>query len=536
VRTASRKRLRALAVIGASAVVLTACGPAKPAGDGGGVIATPPPANMARDEAELAIVREAAQANPADEAAQKKLVRAEKEAAEDWTARGNDANARGKLGEAGVWWRKALEITPVDERRNATAGKAVQKNMTALEYHADVAYAEERFEEAISTWGAIRLAAPGQAGVVDKHDVALRAFANSLHARANVLVQQGMPGAALIVNLRALKYDPQLTDAFTASNELRKGLRAKFRVHFGELRVDDKAIKDKAFNAPLLAQVSPRVDDHAPYAVGKDPAAMKAAFTIVVEDFTRGDQTKEGSDELPNTEAPSKIPVPNPAVPVAREKLKSLEKTLATLQADLKKAIAARKGKAVTPDDPGLALTRRVDETKAEIAAAKRELGALPATVPPPPPPATWTMPWKETTRTVSARVRFEVVEPEFPEPVTVTITESVAKTDRFHDAYPKKSMKVDPLSLPPSEELVRELAVRFQPGAQIVMKARQRRLEKLLTTGRDHLAGGRESEALEAFTSALFLMGPATLPPDAAAFVARSLEHGRFKDVTGLQ
>jgi len=42
----------------------------------------------------------------------------------------------------------------------------------------------------------------------------------------------------------------------------------------------------------------------------------------------------------------------------------------------------------------------------------------------PPPPPATWTMPWKETTRTVSARVR-------------------------------------------------------FQPGAQIVMKARQRRLEK---------------------------------------------------------
>ena len=530
------RRARVLAAIGAAALVLEACGPAKPAGGGGGVIATPAPSRMARDEAELSILRQAALDNPADDSAQKKLQRAEKEAVEDWTARGNAANTKGSLGEAGAWWRKALEITPDEARRMSPAGQAVQKNMTALEYFANVAYLEERFEESISTWGAVRLAVPARLDVAEKHDVAQRALANELHAKANVLAQQGLPGAALVVNLRALKFDPQHAAAYATSNDLRKSLRAKTRVLFDDVHVDDKAVKDKTFDAPLLATLSSHVDDYPPYTKGKDPAAARASFVIFIEEFTRGDQVKEGTDELPNTEPPSKILVPNPAIPVARKKLETLGVTLATRQAELKKAIAARKGKAVKPDDPGLALARQVDETKAEIAATKRELAALPARVPPPPPPATWKMPWKETTRTVSARVRIEVSEPEFPEPVSVTITESMAKTDRAHDAFSKKGMKADSLDLPPFDEMLRELAGKFQPGAAVVMNARQRRLDKLLTNGRAALAGKRESDALESFVAALFLMGPNALPSDASAFVARSLEHGRFKEITGLQ
>ena len=51
-----------------------------------------------------------------------------------------------------------------------------------------------------------------------------------------------------------------------------------------------------------------------------------------------------------------------------------------------------------------------------------------------------------------------------------------------------------------------------------------------------DHLHQGRDSEALDAFVAVLFLSGPQALPQDAAAFVAKTLEHDRFKDVVAQQ
>src|SRR5206468_3237228 len=59
-----------------------------------------------------------------------------------YTRRGNDANAAGKLGEAGNWWQKAVELCdPLAgyPPEKSAAYKAIDHNQAALEYFGDVA-------------------------------------------------------------------------------------------------------------------------------------------------------------------------------------------------------------------------------------------------------------------------------------------------------------------------------------------------------------------------------------------------------------
>ena len=105
-------------------------------------------------ETALSQYRMAVEKNPNDALAKRKLLRAEREVISIWTKRGNQANSEGRLGEAGNWWRKAVELTHPLERTAGNAWAAIEKNATALEYHGDVAFGEQRYEEAIGTWGA----------------------------------------------------------------------------------------------------------------------------------------------------------------------------------------------------------------------------------------------------------------------------------------------------------------------------------------------------------------------------------------------
>lgn len=478
----------------------------------------------------------AVEKNPDDALAKRKLLRAEREVIRIWTKRGNQANSDGKLGDAGRWWKKAVELTHELERKTSDAWYAIEKNATALEYHGDVAFGEQRYEEAIGTWGAVLLVDPTRGDVMEKNTEAQKAFAAVLHADAIALAKRNLLGAALITDLRALHYDPMQSEAFSAGSELRKTMRSRTRIAVQEIKLEDKGYRGLA--NPLLARITPHMEDFPPYGPTKDAAAMRAQFVVTIEDFQKGEETKDGKDELRNDEVPSTVPIANPAIPEQQAKVSALSKKLAEQRAALKADIAAKKAGKPAPygADKGLELARAIDQTKEDLAGAQRVLAQLPSKVPPPPPAPTWTLPWKETTRTVTARVRFEIHEPDFPQPVVLTLDEKIVKTDRTHDGSVKHHTTADPLVLPSYDEMVAELAKKLEHGTNVIGEARQRRVDTLIERGRDHLNHSRESEALDAFVAVLFLSGPTALPEDAAAFVAKTLEHDRFKDVVAVQ
>ena len=487
-------------------------------------------------ESALVMYRMAVEQNPGDTVAQRRMWRAERQVSAIYTKRGNQANSKGRLGEAGLWWKKAVEASHTLERESSDAWRAIEKNMTALEYHGDVAFGERRWEDAIGTWGAVLLVAPSKMEIVDKFGQAQKSFASELHAEAAELAKRNLLGAALVTDLRALQHDPMQSEAFSAGGQLRRTMRSRTRIAIQEIRLEDGGYKGLA--GPLMSRLVMHMEDFPPYGPSKDPGAMRASFTVTIDEFSKAEATVDGKDELENTEAPSTDPIPNPAIPAQRAKIGALEKKLTETQAKLKAQVAERKQGKPSPwgSDPGLDLARTVDETKEDLAEAKRVLGTLPAKVPPPPPSPTWTLPWKETTRSVTARVRFEVKEPDFPEPVVLVLTETVSKTDRHHEGNRKHGVRPDSLQLPSVDSMVAELAKKLEHGSGVVGEARQRRVDTLVETGRDHLHQGRDHEALDAFVAVLFLAGPEALPEDAAGFVAKQLEHDRFKDIVAMQ
>lgn len=499
-------------------------------------------------ESALIQYRLAAQEDPNDARLRRKISTAEDKVIAIWTRRGDDANAAGQLGEAGAWWVKAIELSAkrAEESgsasedaklgRDTKAWRRIEANATALEYFGDVAAAQANHEDAVGVYGALLKVHPDRVDLVQKHLEGKRAFAAELFARARAFADRDLLGAALVTDLRALQHDPMQEKAFASGSRLRKDLRARNRVNLTMDRVDHKGFK--AFGAALSRVIAPRLDEFAPYGPTRDPDAKKARLAITVETFSKDETTVKGTAEMPNTIPPSTIPVPNPAVAEQKKVIDGLEATLAGHRKELKAAVAraARRGKGKPMDEDGLAAARAVDATRLELQSAKERLAALPATVPPPLPPPTWTLPWEETSRWVEARVRFEIHEPEFALPISLVLTQRIERSDRTHEGHERQGVEPDALTLPTYEELVASLATEFREGARVIEQARQHRVERLVETGRERMQAGDEAEALDAFVSVLFMMGPQALPEDAAAFVSRELEHDRFKEILALQ
>ena len=499
-------------------------------------------------ETALIQYRIASAAHPNEMGLYNKIDHAEEKVVAIWTKRGFDSNEEGRLGDAGEWWRRAIDLQAerVEEGRafgdpkEMKAWKAIVANMSALEYYGDVAVAEERHEDAIGVFGAILRATPERVDLVEKHLAAKRAFAGELFTAADGLKRRDLLGAALVSDLRALQHDPMQPQAFHDGTELRRALRARTRIALQDEKVEDKGFK--ALGAGIGRKMTAKLGDFAPYGPTRDPLAKKAAFKVTIEEFARNESTQEGEDPRPNTIAPSTVPVENPAIAVQTEVVKSLERDLALHQKALKTALAekARRNKkpiqgAPVVDDAGLAAARALDKTRAELDAAKATLAALPAKVAPPAPPATWSLAWKETTRTVEARVRFEITESEFAEPVTMVITHRAQRTDRSHAGNAPQGVEADPLVLPSFEELTGDLSAQFADGATVIDQARARRVGALVERGRADVKNGREEEALDAFVTVIFMAGPAALPEDAAAFLSRRLEHDRLKEIAAI-
>lgn len=488
-------------------------------------------------ESALTQYRLASQERPDDFPLQRKVEMAEKKVAAIWTKRGWEANGEGHLGVAATLWTKAIELTPERERATCDALEAIEKNASALEYFGDSAVAEERHEDAVGVFGAILKAQPERVDVVTKHMDAKRAFATQLFQRADVLARRDLPGAALVTDLRALQHDPMQPNAFQAGTQLKKEMKSRARIALQDVKIVDQGYK--SLSVALSSTLTPRLDKFAPYGPTKDPGGVRASFKATIEEFTKNETSENGFDELPNMLPPPTEPIANPAIPEQKAKIDELEQKLAGLKKEIQRAIAEKArqrkaGRAV--DDPGLVLARQADATRVELDDAKKVLAALPAKVAPPLPPATWQLAWTKTIRVTEARIRFELQETDYAEPIVVTITHRVTKEDRTHDGHPKQGVEADPLKLPTWDSMVGELAAQFSDGTEAIAKARERRIGDLVARGREQLQKGNDAEALDAFVTVLFMMGPTALPEDAASFVARSLEHDRFKDLVAIQ
>ncbi len=484
-------------------------------------------------ESALTQYRLAAEERPDDFPLQRKVEMAERKVSAIWTKRGEEANREGHLGDAATFWTRALDLLPENEREKSDAWKLIEKNAAALEYFGDSAVAEQRHEDAVGVFGAILKVHPERVELVHKHMEAKKQFATQLFERADGLARQDLLGAALVTDLRALQHDPMQPNAFRAGAELKKTLKTKSKIQISDVKIVDSGFK--GLSVALYSVLSPRLDAYPPYGPTRD-AEVKATWKATIEEFTKNETKEEGFDELPNVAPAPTEPVPNPAIPEQKAKIAELEKRLANLKREIANDIAARKktkkqsGRPV--DDPGLALARQADATRVELDAAKKSLASLPAKVPPPPPDATWKLAWTKSIRTVEAKIRFEVQESDYAEPIVVTITHKVSKEDRTHKGNELQNVEADPLSLPAWEKMVEELAGRFSNGTEAIAQARDRRVNDLVERGREALEKKNEDAALDAFVQVLFMMGPSALPEDAAKFVATSLEHDRFKDV----
>lgn len=498
-------------------------------------------------ETALTQYRLAAAEHPGDEKLAERVTRAKREVANLYLQRAAQANASGDLGLAGDLWKKAMEMSP-DPLVVEQVRTEIQANASALEYFGDSSADFYAWEDAIGAYGALLVVQPNSVDVLEKYREAKREFAGDLTVASDELTRKNLKGAALVTSLRALQHDPMQQGAFDRVSSLRRELAGRTRIALQEVEVrESNQPSSKAFALALSPKLTPRIDDFPPYGPTKDPGAIPAQFVVIVEDLERDETVVKGSDVLPNTIPASKVPVPNPAVAEQEKQIAKLNKELRELKDRVNKLRTGkepRKGKAPPKKKlaqteaqrrkEGLELARKVDAKRAEIAAALVHLKTLPATVPPPPPPETFTLAWKDVTRTVEAKVRFEIREKDFEEPLTVTITKKMSKMDRTHEGNEKQGVFPDALELPTFEAMVQELASEFADGANVIAQARDRRVKHVLAEARSKKAAGEDEAALDAFVESLFLLGPEQLPDDAAVEVAKSAENAKLKEILG--
>lgn len=435
----------------------------------------------------------------------RKIENAATHVVEAHAAKAATAVAQGTMLVAGSHWRRAYvhcgpRIAPETcEHVRASVGR----HASALELSADDAARKGKYEQAGEAYDAILLVMPDHVDVAEKNFAVHRSLAVSLQGRAATLEKNKLLGAAWAMNVRALKHDPLQPKAFASGSSIERALRSRAKVAIQDIAVDAKK-SDRTFANKVASTIRPRLDDVKPYGPTKDPAAVKATLTMKIVRIDRNDVTVEGVEHMPNA---STKKVPNPAIAAQKKVVAGKKTALATL---------------VKTKNPGPKTQKRISAAKKELEVAKKALAALPPTVK---PPATWELPYREVTRSVAATVRFELKESDIAEPIVLELTRRTDRTDRTHGGNAARRVAADPLRLPSNEALLAELADRFDDGAEVLIAARDRRIETRLMKAKMHLAAGRTDQALHAYVEVMFFAGPEALPADAAAYVARAME-----------
>lgn len=493
----------------------------------------------------LAGYREAAHENPNDQSIADRVRHAEHEVALIYVQRAATSNAAGRLGEAGDLWKKASEMAPDDALVQQQIHDAISANESALEYYGDISMDYYSYEDAIGAYAALILIHPDSADLSERYRTAKREYAGDLSLTSDDLSKRNLRGAALVASLRALQHDPLTPGAFDRASSLRKDLVGHTKVSIPEVRVEDHG--NRALGLALVPKLSTKLAEFPPYGPTRDPGAIAGSFTVTIEEFAKDEKSVKGVDEMPNTLPQPTDPVPNPAVAEQQQKIAGLEKDLKGLQDGLKKTLPGKtvrnpngsltRKKALAQSEEqkrqaGLEAARKVDGKRQEIARAKTYLATLPATVAPQPLPKTWQLPWTEVTRTLTARVRFELREKDMDQPITMTLTRKITHTDKTHDGNGPQGLMPKSLELPTFDAMYGELSDQMIEGTQVIAQARSRRVERLLAQGRAKHAMGNDDEALEAYIESMFILGPEALPSDAAELVGKASEEDNIQQI----
>lgn len=435
----------------------------------------------------------------------RKIENAAAHVVEAHAAKAATALAQGEMLVAGSHWAKAYEhcAPRVAEETCEQVRASIRQHSSALELSADDAAKKGKYEQAGEVYEAILLVMPEHVAVAEKNHTVHRSLAVSLQGRADKLEKNKLLGAAWAMNVRALHHDPMQPKAFASGSSIERALRSRAKVAVQDVVVDARK-SDRAFANVVASTIRPRLDDVKPYGPTKDPAAVKATLTMTIVGITHGDVTVEGIEHMRNA---STKKVPNPRITVQKATVAEKKAALAKLQ---------------KTKNPGPKTQQKLAAAKKDLEAAKKTLAALPATVK---PPATWDLPYREVTRNVEAVVRFELKESDHAEPVVLELTRRIDRTDRTHAGSAARKVAADPLKLPSSEALLAELADRFGDGAEVLVAARERRIETRLQKAKAHLAAGRTDQALHAYVEVVFFAGVEALPADAAAYLARAME-----------
>ena len=485
-------------------------------------------------EKALAEYQKASAANPSSNLLLTRVDHAEHELARLDVKRGQAAFAAGKLDEASDWWRKALELRPHEDAKDS-ARAAIGANALALEKFADESAKAKQWEKAFKTYGVLSAAMPERGDFEQKDQEAHKAFAAELDGKAGELAHSGLSGAALAYDLRALHHDPLHPGAFSRSRELRKQLAQKSVVGVSDPQVDDAGT---GLGAVLFPRVDSRMGQYPPYGPARG-GKPDASLSVTVESFDWWDATEHGVDvRHDKTPGSPKQSIANPEKAAWQKVVTSLQGELKMLQMrnaqSIQDSIAAsgppkKKGKSEAPkpaSTPRPPTQADLDAKQKQIDDANARIAALPDQVEVQPGETVWAMPYATVTRTVSAKVRFDLKDGDFPDVVTMEKESTQTASDRSDEGDAAHGANPKVLSLPSVAKLEKDLADDLAGGMDVLKLARERRTKKLLDQAAAAQDANKEDDALDAYVLAAFAAGhDATLPDDATRWVATRMD-----------
>lgn len=462
---------------------------------------------------------------PNDADLDEKVKEAGKQVSQLWVKRGRDAAKDARLADAADWWRRATLLDPGCEGRNELVGH--DSDLVAL---GAAAVEKHHWGDAAKAYQALLVVHPDDHDYVIAADDAGRKRAAELADRAQELDKKGMPGAALLADLDALRLSPLDPAVSRHAEAMKKVLAVKTTVGTAPPSVTAKAAPalGAAVKARLAGVDTPPFSSAKP----KDAKQPKASLAIEILDAGWKDEATHGIDFHVGTGTPG-------AARIARQWVED------RLEAEL--------GAMHVPPLTSAPVPQR-KPTAADLAKKKKEIAEAKTAVAGAGDTTGWYHPWAEVTRHATATVRFTLTESDHSAPIVVEQTVPVDVTDRYEDADLEHGITGHMLELPSPEELVGRLADPLAAiGRSLYDKARARRTGELVQRGREadtalthdraidaQVAEGDRSgrrrrqyadddlsaeQAIDAWVQAVAVAGLAGLPPDAAAEVVAKLD-----------
>lgn len=505
----------------------------------------------------LAAALACAPRSPADRAAVE-ASRLQREAAELYVRRGREAERTKDYAAAAEWWRQAALLDP-----EGSAERRIRRAAAEIERFGDVSVGAKKFEDAFLCYGALLQVEPDLPQIIKKNDAAHASFGEERHRAAAALEKEELLGAAFATELQALRHAPLHPEAFSSAARLKLELLTRNHVAVQGIEMHDRGFW--GLGEALVPRLDERLREEAPLGPTRARPWIAGRVRVEIERFEWWDETRFGIErkkmdpealalvEMPEAEAEeggiagaARDLVANPEHDARAFLVGETELEVERLQAILRLADAPRpeppkkiKQKSQlaatpvrTPVPPRPPTAEQVENLQADLEDRRDSVGRVATNLDRSKAKARWILPWRETTRTVEARVRFELHEFSAPEPDVILRTLRVTEADRTHPGSALHGVDPDRFEIAALDVLEARLADAFVNEVDVLGQARARRAARVIARGRRALEAGDVETALDAFVDALFLVGPDKLPDDAAAVIAFRLEHDRFRSI----